>query len=71
MTGTIWIGTGINGVQQLHVANIVNVNMFLQHYNESFPIQLDAQNSGGKGEFANGRLTLQERVSAHLLTTTT
>jgi hypothetical protein len=59
---TIWIGRGINGEYQLHVADIIDINMLFKHHNQSPSIQLHTQHSSGKGQLTNGRLPL-ERVN--------
>jgi hypothetical protein len=45
---TLGIGHGLNDVEQAHVADIVHVNLRLQHDNKRLAIQLDGEDGGRK-----------------------
>ena len=47
-------------MKQLHVADIIKINLILQNYNEALPIESYSQHRGGKGEFTDSRLPLKE-----------
>ena len=45
------IGVRVNGMEKLHIGNIVNVNMLFQHDDQPLPVELDGENGRDKGEF--------------------
>ena len=51
---TRWIRTGINGMEQFHVTDIVNEDLFFENDNQSTAIHFDGENRGWKCEFAYG-----------------
>lgn len=55
---TIWIGRSLDRMQNLHVCNVINVDVILQNDNQSFPIHFDRQNSRHEIQFTNSRLSL-------------
>lgn len=58
---TMWIRTSLYRMQQLHVADIVYVNLLFQNDNQALAVEFDSENGCGKGEFADGRLALVTR----------
>jgi hypothetical protein len=43
-----------NGGKQFHVANVVHVDLVLEHDDEPFPVEPDGENGGREGELADG-----------------
>lgn len=52
------VRTCLDGVKELHVADVVDVNLVLKYYDKSFPIEFDREDSCWKSELADGGLTL-------------
>ena len=59
------VGRGFNGVEKLHITDIVEIDLIFQYHDQAFAIESDGENGGGKGEFTYCRLPLDEedRVS--------
>ena len=55
---TIWIGSGLDGMQQLHCRDVIDVYLVLEHDDQSLPVHLDSQNGGRKNELADSGLSL-------------
>ena len=55
---TLRIGTGLDSMQQLHVADIVNVDFLFKNDDQSPPVQLYAKDGSGEEQFADSRLSL-------------
>lgn len=49
----------VDSMYQLHVADIVDVNLTLEHYHQSFTIHFDPKNRGRKRELAYRRIALR------------
>lgn len=45
-------------MKELHVADVVEVNLVLEDNGQSLPVQPDGEDGGRKGELADGRLSL-------------
>jgi hypothetical protein len=52
------VRTRLDGVKELHVADVVDVYLILKHHDESFPIEFDREDGCRESELADGRLTL-------------
>lgn len=55
---TVGIGRGLDGIQELHCLDIIEVNLVLQHNDKPFPVQLHCQHGRGKSQFAYRGLAL-------------
>lgn len=55
---TVGVGRGLDGIQELHRLDIVEVYLVLQHNDKPFPVQLHGQHGRGESQFAYRRLTL-------------
>ena len=55
---TVGVGGGLDGIQQLHVADIIQVDLVLQNHHEPFSIQANRQDRGWEGELAYRRMSL-------------
>jgi len=47
-------------VEELHIANIVQIYLFFQNNDQSFPVEPDCKHTGWKGELAYCRLPLSK-----------
>lgn len=52
------IGRCVNGVNEFHVAYVIEVDLVLQHNDHTFPIKLYGENSCRKGKLADCRVPL-------------
>lgn len=52
------VRTRLDLVEQPHVADVVDVDALFEDNDEPSPVELDGEDGGGKGEFANGGLAL-------------
>lgn len=50
---------GLDGVQELHSADVIDVDLLFQHDDKSLPVQLDSEDGSREGEFAYRRLALR------------
>jgi uncharacterized membrane protein len=57
---TLGIGARLDGVEELHVCDIVDIDLVLYDDNEPPPVKLHGKYRGGKRELADGRLSLWE-----------
>lgn len=48
------IRTCLDGVKELHIADVVDVDLVLEHHDESLPIEFDREDGCWKSELANG-----------------
>jgi hypothetical protein len=55
---TIGVRRGLDGIQQLHGLNVIEVNLVLQNNDKSLSVQLDSQNGGWESQLAYRGLTL-------------
>lgn len=55
---TLRVWTGFDGVEQFHVADVVDVDLVLQHNDESLSVELDREDGRWECQLANGGLTL-------------
>lgn len=51
---TIGVGAGFDGVEELHVADIVDVNLVFKHNNKSLSVEFDGQYRGWERKLADG-----------------
>lgn len=51
---TIRVGAGLDGVEQLHVADIVDVNLVFQHNDKSLSVEFDGQYRGWERKLTDG-----------------
>ena len=56
---TIGVGRGLDYVQELHVRDIVDVDLDLEDDDERLAVELDGEDGGGEEELANHRLPLK------------
>lgn len=61
---TLRIRTSLDLVEELHVADIVEVDPLLQHNDEPPSVELDGKDGGGESELADGGLPLQKIKSS-------
>jgi len=54
----MWIGRSLLGLEHLHVADVVYVQLRLQHYYETLSVQAHRQNGSTKRHFAYCRVSL-------------
>ena len=59
----IGVGGGVDGVDEAHVADVVEVDLLLEDDGESFAVQSDGEDGGGEGEFADDGGALPKGVS--------
>ena len=52
------VGTCFDGMQQLHIADVVDIDLVLEYHDKSLPVEFDREDSCWKGELADGRLAL-------------
>lgn len=45
-------------MEELHVADVVDIDLLLQNYYEALPVKLNGEDGRGKGELADGGLSL-------------
>lgn len=57
-THTVGIWGCFYGIQQLHVADIVQIYLFLQNNDQPLSIESDGTHAGWKGKLADGGLSL-------------
>lgn len=50
-----------DGVQELHVADIVDVNLILEHHDQALAVEFDREDGRGKSELTDGGLALHPR----------
>ena len=55
---TIRVRARFNGMNELHVAYIVNVNLLLQQDDQSAAVEFNSKNGGLKREFTNSSISL-------------
>lgn len=56
---TIRVWTRLNLVKQLHIANVVDVNLLFQDDDQPPPVQLDTQDRRGECQFADRGLSFR------------
>lgn len=52
------VGTSFDGMKQLHVADVVDIDLVLQHNNKSLSVELDREDGRRECQLANGGLAL-------------
>jgi hypothetical protein len=52
------IRTGINGMEQLHITDVVNEDLFFENDDQSTSIHFNRENGSWKGEFTYSGLSL-------------
>ncbi len=55
---TVWVGGRLYYVQELHIRDVVDVDLDLEDDNERLAVELDGENGGGEEELANHGLPL-------------
>ena len=57
-TFTGGIRGGLDGVEQLHVTDVIQIDLFLEHDGQSLAVEPYGEDRGWKGQLADGRLPL-------------
>jgi hypothetical protein len=57
-TLTVWVGRGIDSMHQLHVHNVIDVYLILEHYHQTFSINPHTKYCGRECELAYRRVSL-------------
>jgi hypothetical protein len=57
---TIRVGTRLDRVEQLHRADVVDVDLLLEDDDHPLAVELDGEDARRKQELADGRLALQD-----------
>jgi hypothetical protein len=60
------IRTGLNGIEEFHVGDVIDIYLILDHDDESPSVKLHGEDRRGKRELADGRLSLSgNRMGKH------
>jgi hypothetical protein len=54
----VWVRRSLDGVEKLHVGDVIDIDLFLQDNGQAFPVQLDGEDGRREGELAYCRLPL-------------
>ena len=59
----MWVGRGLDGVEEAHVADVVEVDLLFEDDDETLAVKSYGEDGGGEGELADGGLSLARTVS--------
>ncbi len=65
------IRRGLDGVEKLHVADIIEIDLLLQHHGETLSVQAHGKNGGREGELAYCRFSLPSAIQLAMIPTDT
>ena len=55
---TVGVGGRVDGVDEFHVGDVVEVDLVFEDHDEAFAVEADGEDGGGEGELADGGASL-------------